>query len=162
MRQPTLADRLREMDVTGLDYTHVARIIYGLGGGRPPFVFASANPATLVNAVETVFLFTPPLNPGSDAAVVLVIAEFNAAAIGATGTALQLRGREGTTTAGVGFPPVTMTVAVTAGANTSGIFVGMDTPGAVAGIPYCCTGVVVGATANTVPAAAFIMAMALG
>jgi hypothetical protein len=134
--------------------------VYALGGGRVPLVFTTALPAQIVNAVETVAMTTPPLNPGIDAAVVLLFGMF-AATIGATGTQMVCQFRRGTTVAGVAVGRFT-SQPVVAASVASVVLLDMDTPGAVAGQQYVMTGQVTGGSANTVPTNGLMIALALG
>jgi hypothetical protein len=163
MRTPkmTLAEVLREINVAPHLEDRLARTVFNLGGGRMPTVFTIAALANANLATETLIAITPPLNPGIDAAMILLVWMWGTNAVGATGTSVQLRIRQGTTAVGaaVGQSPVNTVVA---GNAFSGITFGFDTPGAVAGQQYNGTVLVGAATANTVSNIATMLAMAIG
>jgi hypothetical protein len=160
MRARTLSDILREVNVAPQMQDTLARIVKNLGGGRMPTVFTTvAN--NISNAAESVVSITPALNPGSDAALVLVIGMWPTAAIGATGTVAITRIRQGTTVAGAQVGTSYSNTVVAANLY-SGFAMAMDTPGAVAGMQYSMTAQITGGSANTNVVSAFLMAMAIG
>lgn len=161
MERATLSDILREVKQAPELHDRLARIVYNLGGGRVPFVIGTGPLNNLVNAVETVMLTTPPLNPGIDSAVVLLLASAVISPFGASTTALVARFRQGTTTAGalVGSSTTTTTAA---GNSLNATQIGIDTPGAVAGMQYSFTGSAAAAAANSTVGSGVMIALALG
>lgn len=160
--RPTLAEFLRETHIAPEMQDHLARTVFNLGGGRMPTVFSTLGLANAINAAESLTTTTPPLNPGIDAALILVVYMWSVAAIGANGTGVVMRLRQGTTLAGAIITNAASQWNATAGSNFTGVMLGIDTPGAVAGMQYSGTVQVQAATANSNTANTFIMAMAIG
>lgn len=161
MMRPTLSDLLRRVHVAGYDERFIARVVKNLGGGRMPFVFANVALASPQNAVETVVITTPALNPSLDNANVLVYGGMIINAIGTAGTQLTCRIRQGTTVTGTVVSP-NVAFTVIAGNQYTASQMVIDSPGAVAGIQYSMTGTVANASANSTVGGAFILALALG
>jgi hypothetical protein len=161
MRRPTLSDILRDMHVAPEMQDRLARTVYNLGGGRMPMVFSAVSAGNALNAAESVVVTSPPLNPGLDSALVLLIFEWSTGTIGTTGTAVTMIIRQGTTALGpnVGLNPTTL---CTAGQPFNGVMVAVDTPGAVAGQQYTGTITVTGAGTNSATVKTFLLAMAIG
>lgn len=161
MERATLSDILREVKHAPELHDRLARIVYNLGGGRVPFVLTTTALNNLVNAVETVMLTTPPLNPGLDSAIVLLLASAAVGPIGTSGTALVTRFRQGTGITGTvaGFSTTTTTVA---GNSLNATQIGIDTPGAVAGLQYSFTGSVTAGATNSTVGTGLMIALALG
>jgi hypothetical protein len=138
----------------------LARIAYNLGGGRVPFVFSAAVVGSLANAAETVVCTTPPLNPGNDSPFVILLGIVTVTA-GTNATLLNLKCRQGTTALGpnAGLPS---TITAVAGTQYAVAVMGVDTPGAVAGLQYSLTGQATAATAVSLVQFAFLMALAMG
>jgi len=157
----TLAELLRSYDVPPQLHDRLARVVYGLGGGRVPFVFTVAAAANLLTNAETAVLTTPAINPPSDQAIVLVLGTIAGIGVGTGGTLMVARMRQGSGLAGgtVG-PTWQQTTAV--GNTTSATLVALDTPGAVAGLAYTMSGQMLGASANSGVSSGFLIALALG
>jgi hypothetical protein len=161
MSHRTLSDLLRSYDVPPQLHDRLARVVYNLGGGRVPFVLSTTLLGNLNNAVETAVCTTPPLNPGLDSAVVLVLGCYALGALGATGGALQTQVRRGADVTGVALFP-TGTLVVAAGGSALVTIIVSDTPGAVAGVQYTMSGRAVGATAPSALVTTLLIALALG
>lgn len=161
MRHVTLADRLREVGIAPALLDRLPRTILNLGGGRPPFTFVLGNVVGLSNAVETILATLPPLNPGLDAANVLLLAYFGVPSVGTGTTALVPRIRQGTTATGT-VVNTALTKNSAAGNNEIITMVAIDTPGAVAGMQYVLTCTATGATGGTNPVNSVFIGLALG
>ena len=162
MRNRTLSDILRDVNVAPQMHDTLARIVMNLGGGRLPFAFSNTSIANAALAAETVVVTTPPLNPGLDFSFILIFFQWTGAPIGTTGNGVTMQARRGTAVAGtlvLGGSPV---FTVVAGNNFTGFAMWVDTPGAVAGQQYSGTISVNAATANSITGTAVLVALAFG
>lgn len=157
----TLSDLLRSFDIPPQLHDRLARVVYNLGGGRVPFVFTTSVNSPILTTTELVVLTTPPLNPGIDSAVVLLLGYWNTNALSAAATFCGTTIRRGTTIASpvVNAQPFDR---ATASTGYTGFAMQMDTPGAVAGQQYALTAIVGGASGNTAVISGFFAALALG
>jgi len=73
----TLSDLLRSYDVPPQLHDRLARVVYGLGGGRVPFVFSTTVLGNVIAALETAVVTTPPLNPGIDSRAGALFGTYN-------------------------------------------------------------------------------------
>jgi hypothetical protein len=161
MRHRTLADILRDTHVAPQMQDTLARIVKNLGGGRPPIVFSTTILANVNNAVETQVGVTPPISPGIDSAVILVLFMWGTFAVGTTGTQAIMRVRQGNGVAGA-VVNINTNETVIAGNTYSNTAFVVDTPGAVAGLQYSGTVSVTAATAVTNTNQMTMLAMAIG
>src|SRR5713226_5043122 len=127
----TLSDLLRSYSVPPELHDHLARAVYNLGGGRVPFVFTTTFNTPIVTTVEFIIATTPPLNPGIDSAVVLLLGFWCTLALSAGVTSCNALIRRG---ASITNPIVNQNTLdrATASAPYTGYAIGIDTPGAVA------------------------------
>ena len=139
MARQTLSDMLRSFDVPPQLHDRLARVVYNLGGGRPPIVLSTTLLAgSFAAATETIVCTTPPLNPGLDSGNVLVFGTVCIGGVGANGTLMLAQIRRGTTLAG---PQIgnNYQQTVVPPAVATGTCIVFDTPGAVAGVQYTLT-----------------------
>lgn len=160
MHNKTLSDILRDMKVAPALIDRLPRTVLNLGGGRVPFTFVIGNIAGLNTAAETIIATTPPLNPGADAANVLLLGCYSVST-GATTTALVTRIRQTAALTGT-VVNSSQTQSVTAGNVAQSTAIAIDTPGAVAGMQYVLTGQATGASAGTGGINSVFIALALG
>jgi hypothetical protein len=156
----TLSDILREVSHAPQLHDHLARVVYGLGGGRMPFVVTGAL-SNLVTSGETVICTTPSLNPGNDSPFILCIGGWDTNAIGTTGSFALTQVKRGPFPSGANIGATNRTTVI-AGNAYSTVLVGFDTPGAVAGQTYVMTGTITAATVNTVVDSGILIAISFG
>jgi len=162
MRNRTLSDILRQVNVAPQMLDRLARVGKALGGGRMPFASSSAIVSNASINLETVVATTPPLNPGADAAVVLVFFQWCSNVIGASATSVQMNIRQGTTISGTALTIGVDVGSVAPGAQFGSCIFAVDTPGAVAGQRYSGTVLVVASTVFSATFSVQIAAIAFG
>lgn len=160
MDKATLSDILREVKHAPELHDRLARVVYGLGGGRVPFVFTSTIGTSPATNEEEAVAITPPLNPPSDSPLIILLGTYRIT-IGTSGTSLTTRFRQG---AGVAGSAVigNLTQTVVATNIVSSTFVAHDTPASAAGIQYSMTAQITGGAAASAVAVVEMIALALG
>lgn len=157
----TLSDVLRSFDIPPQLHDRLARVVYNLGGGRVPFVYTTTFNTPIVTTTEFFICTTPPLNPGVDTGVVLLLGFWGTGALASGTTSCNALIRRGNTLAGNICNQNTLDRA-TALAPYTGYAIGIDTPGAVAGQTYSLSAITNLASGNTTVLVAFLIALALG
>jgi hypothetical protein len=160
MRHRTLSDILREVDIPPQLQDRLARVVYGLGGGRVPFVFSNAIVGSPAAAGETAICTTPPFNPPGDGAFIFVFG-YCALTVGTNGININTRIRQGSGIAGLTIAAFN-TVTAAAGNAVAGVSMGIDTTAGQAGVQYTLTVGVASATAVSTVQVAFLIAVGLG